>query len=234
MNNPSGNRASGEHGQMTLDVDMRRPDYRRSALVVTDVNAREIQLALEFLGSDEPALAIIGPAGSGKTHLLHVLAGEGGGELAATQSLAEDISGDARLILIDDAETAPPKMLLALLENGRARGCKIVLSGRGAPKSWARGLRDLETRLEAMARVDLGEPDEALLRAVIGRHFRQRQWRTAGDVAGYVAPRIPRTFEAAAVFVEAVGAAAIAAGKPITPNLARKVLENLFETDGTS
>jgi chromosomal replication initiation ATPase DnaA len=216
--------------QLGLDLTVRRPDYRRSNFVVTAANASALQLALAFLESNEPALAVTGPPGSGKSHLLHILAEtDGGGGIVDAAALPGPGDDQGALILIDNAHVADPKTLLALLEYARARGRKIALAGAGAPRSWAHGLRDLETRMEAMARVSLDEPDEDLLRAVIVRRFGERQWRAAEGVAAYAAPRIPRTFAAAERFVAAVGAEAIAAGKPITLGLARKIVENLFE-----
>jgi chromosomal replication initiation ATPase DnaA len=89
----------------------------------------------------------------------------------------------------------------------------------------------LETRLEAMPRIALEEPDEALLKAVIVRLFERRQWRAQAEVAAFAAPRISRTFAAARAFVDAAGAEAIASGRQITIPLARKVLESLSEVD---
>lgn len=219
-----------DHAQLGLDLTVRRPDYRRSNFVVTAANSSALQLALAFLESNEPGLAVTGPPGSGKTHLLHILSEAGGGDVIEAAALLP-VPGDdlGALLLVDNAHSADPKLMLALLENARARHRKIALAGAGAPRSWAHGLRDLETRVEAMARVSLDEPDEDLLRAVIVQRFREHQWRAAEGVAAYAAPRIPRTFAAAERFVAAVGAEAIAAGKPISQGLARKIVENLFE-----
>lgn len=226
--NPVQNAPSDDRRQLGLDLSVRRGDYRRGNFVVTAANAAGLRLALDFLKSSEPALALAGPSGSGKTHLLHLLAEEAGGAVVDGHRLA-DTDEEPRLLLVDNAERSAPKVLLALLENARARARKVGLAGSGPPRSWARGLRDLETRLEAMARVSLDEPDEDLLRTVIEQRFRERQWRAAEGVADYAAPRIPRTFAAAEAFVEAAGTAAIAAGKPINLGLARKIVENLFE-----
>ena len=220
---------SDDRSQLGLDLSVRRSDYRRSSFVVTPANAAGLQLALDFPKSSEPALALSGPPGSGKTHLLHVLAEEVGGAVVDARMLPGADEGAGRFLLADNAERSAPKTLLAFLENARARGRKVALAGSGPPRSWAGGLRDLETRIEAMARVSLEEPDEDLLRAVIKRRFRERQWRAAEGVADYAAPRIPRTFAAAEAFVEAAGAAAIVSGRPISRGLARKIVENLFE-----
>jgi len=219
-----------KRAQLGLDLSVRRRDYRRSNFVVTPANAAALALAEEFLRSDETALAVTGPAGSGKTHFLHLIGEEPDVAVTDARAIAA-LDGRAPLALVDNAERAVPKDLLALVELTRAAGGKIAIAGAGAPVEWAQGLRDLETRLSAMARVSLEEPDEDLLRAVIAQRFRERQWRAAETVPEFVAPRIPRTFAAAEAFVDAVGAAAIAEGKPISLPLARKTVENLFLED---
>ncbi|MEX0645580.1 MAG: hypothetical protein WD076_09730, partial [Parvularculaceae bacterium] len=177
-----------------------------------------------------PALAICGPAGAGKTHLAHILAGENGASVFDARDIASLSSDIGRLAVVDNIDKcADPKRLLALIEERRTKGAKLALAGRGRPADWAEGLKDLATRLEAMTRATLEEPDEALLRAVIGRRFAERQWRTGEGVADYAAPRLPRTFAAAAAFVDAIGAAAIADRAPINVTLARKVLAELSE-----
>lgn len=214
--------------QLRLDLAVLRRDFSRRNFVVTPANAQAVAISEEFQRSGEPALAVTGPAGSGKTHLLHILAAAAGVPVFASTALPDAACGEP-LLAIDDVEKAAAKDILSLVERARAAGRKVALAGRGDPKSWAQGLRDLETRLAAMARVSLEEPDEDLLRAVIVQRFRERQWRAGDGVAEYAAPRIPRTFAAAEAFVDAAGAASIAAGKPITPSLVRKVIENLFE-----
>ena len=181
-----------------------------------------------FMTSGEPALAICGPAGSGKSHLAHILAADNGAAVRLGADLDAAFDDDRLLVVIDDVGTAPdPKRLFALIEERRAKGLRLALAGRGRPADWAQGLKDLVTRLEAMLRVSLDEPDEELMRAVIDQRFRDRQWRAAPKVSAYAAPRLPRTFAAAGAFVEAVGAAAIAEGTPINLALARKVIDNL-------
>lgn len=213
--------------QLVFDVAVRRPDYRRGNFVVTSANEAAFKLALEFLNSDATALVIAGPSGSGKTHLLHILADEAGVQLVLDgRALAGDEADS--FLAVDNVEAVPAKALLAFVENARARGRKVALAGAGTPRSWAHGLRDLETRLEAMARVTLEEPDEDLLRAVIDRRFSERQWRVGEGVAGYAAPRIPRTFAAAEAFVAAAGEAAIAERRPVTQGLARMIVARLF------
>ena len=133
------------------------------------------------------------------------------------------------LAAIDDCDRAcEPMTLLRVIEDRRRRGLRTALAGRDRPRAWARGLKDLETRLEAAPRAELADPGEDLLAAVLAQHFRTRQLRTARGVVAYAAPRIPKTFAAAAAFAEAAAHAA-AEGRPITVDLAKTIVANLFE-----
>ena len=207
-----------------------RREYSRASFIVTDANRTALALGEDFLKSGALALTVTGPNGSGKSHLLHVLAQSVNGQVLNGVNLdpAEVMSGP--FLFVDDIHRmVDPRTLLSLVEQGRLKNDKIILSGAGVPRDWARGLVDLETRLEAMARASLDEPDEVLLKSVIMQLFKERQLRTSEGVAAYAAPRLPRTFAAASDFVEAAGAASLAAGRPITLALARNVIDNLSE-----
>lgn len=221
--------------QFQLELAADRPDYARRSFILAPSTAAALATADAFAGSLEPALAISGPSGSGKTHLLHIMAAARGVRVRDGRRIGSSDCASEPLCLVDDADGAPaPKALLVLIETCRRAGGKLVLAGAGAPGGWAKGLRDLETRLESMPRIALEEPDEELLRAVIAQLFRRRQWRATPGVPAYAAPRIARTFAAARGFVDAAGGAAIASGRPINLALARKVLDNLSEAASPS
>ncbi len=209
--------------QMSLGLPEPPLVYPPGSYVVTDANREAYMIARAFADSAEGFLVLCGPQGSGKTHLLHELFGAGRVGLAAVETPTDD------LCALDDCEAAAePLRLLRRIQDREARGLRSVLAGAGRPRSWARGVKDLETRLEAMPRAELSDPDEALLAAVLGQHFAARRLRIARDLANFTAPRIPRSFAAAAAFAEAAAAAAHE-GASLNISLAKKIIENLFE-----
>ena len=129
----------------------------------------------------------------------------------------------------DVGVVAAPGDILSLVERARSEGKRAALAGEGAPVEWARGLKDLETRLNAALRITLDEPDEALLRAVIAKLFADRQLRAAPSVVDYAVRHLPKTFAAGQAFVGALDAASIEKGAPIGLKLAREVVANLSE-----
>lgn len=200
----------------------------RRDFVVAQSNAAAFDTLVRWQEAAEPLLVIAGPRGSGKTHLLNILAGNGGaGVQTAAAALAAPAAGG--LLIADGADTLAPRALLALVERARETGARLALAGEGEPLDWAQGLRDLRTRLGAAARIDLAEPDEALLQAVILKLLRDRQLRAGPALAAYATARLPKTFAAAQAFVSAIDAASIATGSPVGVRLARGVIANLSE-----
>lgn len=225
-------RRDGAARQLALGFANPAPRYRREDFCLAESNAAAAQAAFGFADSPDLALAICGPEGAGKSHLAQIVADAAGVARRSGQEIEAAIADAGALAVVDDVDAiADPKRLFALIEHRRARGLKLVLAGRGRPADWARGLRDLATRLEAMTRASLDEPDEALMRIVIDQRFRDRQWRATNGVSAYAAPRLPRTFAAAEAFVEAAGAEAIAIGGAINLAVARKVIGKLSESE---
>jgi len=133
--------------------------------------------------------------------------------------------GETGLFVIDELERlSRPELLLGVLERARHRGGRIVLVGRGRPSDWARGQRDLLTRLDAAPRLEVSPPDEEILRKVIMKLFEDRQIRAPARIADYAAPRLPRRLAAAADFVNAVDAYCREAKAPVSIAAARRVL----------
>lgn len=200
--------------QIVLDLPAKPPRMTRAAYVLSASNEAALKTLDAWRASGEFALAISGPEGSGKTHLLNILKSECGWDVS----------------VIDDADAAGgAHLLLAEFERARETGSRIAIAGRGDPAEWAAGLIDLRTRLAAAPRIALAEPDEELLRAVMTKMFADRQLRAPEQIAGYAAPRIEKTFAAAERFVAALDALSIEKGAGISVKLAREALANLSE-----
>ncbi len=201
--------------QIALDLPAVPPRLTREAFLISASNEGAMKTLEAWMGATESLLVICGPKGSGKTHLASIAA-------------AELASGDVSIL--DDVHAATPAVdLFLLVEKTRESGGRIIIAGRGNPREWAAGLKDLETRLNAAPRITLGEPDEALLRAVILKIFTDRQLKAPETIADYAAPRLPKTFAAAQAFVAALDALSIEKAQPIGLKLAREAVANLSE-----
>lgn len=217
--------------QLPLALPEHPAGYARANYLVTEANAAAFEAATAWLASNDPALAICGAAGSGKTHLAHALAEDASGRFAELETARAEADKDENaFILIDEIDAVDDqKRLLEVVEDLRANRARAVFIGAGAPRDWARGLEDLATRFEAMARATLFEPDETLMRAVLAKAFRDRQIKVDDAVIDYALPRLARTFAAARAFVNAADQTALEEKRPISIATARKVLDNLSE-----
>jgi len=220
---------SGGASQIPLSFAPQSPKYDRQDFIIGDANKDALAMANRWIASDELRLAVCGPKGAGKTHLSTIILRAFEPHITRmTSKTLSDISDNTRCLLIDNVHLVlESKQLLSIIEDCSLRGAKLVLSGRGRPAEWAQGLKDLQTRLEAMPRVNLAEPDEELLRAVIQKLFLDRQLRVDPAVSVYAAPRLPRTFAAAQAFVTACDDDAAEKRSPITKSLAGNVINNL-------
>jgi len=70
----------------------------------------------------------------------------------------------------------------------------------------------------------IAPPDDALLAAVLVKHFADRQLRVAPAVIAYLVRRMERSFAAAAALAARLDRLALADGRPIGLALARRAL----------
>ena len=157
-----------------------------------------------------PAAILIGPSGSGKSHLAAIFGRR------------------ANARLWDDADRAQNEEELfhawnAAMEERRP----LLMTARSAPSDWNFALADLRSRLAATPRVQIRSPDDALLEAVFQKQWRDRGVEVPADVCSYVLSRIERSFESAAKAVSLIDTLAMSQQRPITIPLAREALLDL-------
>jgi chromosomal replication initiation ATPase DnaA len=186
-----------------------------------------------------PASVLAGPAGSGKTHLAHLFAHEGGGVLVSAAELTQENTRSlleaVPVLAVEDCD-APgldEVALFHLINQGRELGRLLLLTARTAPASWNVGLPDLRSRLLAMPVAAIGAPDDALLAALLVKLFMDRQIRIGEDVVHFLVGRMERSFAACAMMVERLDHAALAGRRAVTVPLARRILEDEDHGSGT-
>jgi chromosomal replication initiation ATPase DnaA len=184
-------------------------DLSPARLAITDANrAAAAWLAAPGLWP-VPVTLLIGPEGSGKSHL-------------AAWFVASHPAN-----LIENADRADPESLFHGW-NAATRACPLLLTSRMAPRDWAHGLADLASRLAATPLVRLGEPDDELLAAVLGKLFAERGIGVGDDLIRWLLVRIERSLSAAQAVVAALDEAALARRRAVTIPLAREVIDGQF------
>ena len=215
-----------------LSIDLPRFDARgRGDFMVSGAN--ETALALVDAWPDWPdrRLALIGPAGSGKSHLAAIWADAvHARRIDAADLRAEDAPALAQTpLVIDDADRAlagpeGERALFHLWNACAATGNGLLLTGRKAPSDWPVALPDLASRLSSLTPAILREPDEALLSAVLVKLLADRQIAVKPALLQYLLPRMERSFAAARDMVDRLDAESLARGVSIDVALARDLL----------
>jgi len=217
--------------QLGLDLPC-VPALGRDDFMVAPSNAIALALIEGWQNWPGSKLALTGPSGSGKTHLAHVWACLSGASIVDASDLAEmDISKLAQgNVAVEDvpriagnpaAETA----LFHLHNMVLAEGHALLLTGTAAVSRWGLGLPDLTSRIAAANTTDLQPPDDALLAAVLAKHFADRQIMPRGDVIPFLLRRMNRSFDAARATVARIDTISLARKKPVTRALASAALD---------
>jgi chromosomal replication initiation ATPase DnaA len=127
-------------------------------------------------------------------------------------------------VALDDAEDAPEEALLHLYNCCGESGASLLIVAREAPASWPVALPDLASRLRAAPSVSIALPDDALLAAVLVKHFADRQVRVSPGTIAFLVRRMERSFAAAGALAARLDRLALSAGRPIGLALARLAL----------
>ncbi len=170
-------------------------------------------------------LALWGPEGCGKTHLLHLWAQQHGADLLAGPLLAARLPEGP--VAVDDADAAPERPLLHLLNAAGEAGLPVLLAGRAAPARWNPALPDLASRLRATTAVRIGPAEDELLRSLLARLLAERQLAVVEPLQDWLRLRLPRSQAAIREAVARLDHAALASGGRVTRALAQAVAAGL-------
>ena len=212
--------------QLAIDLP-HRPALRRADFLVSECNAAALGWIDRWPDWPDRVLILYGPPRSGKTHLAGLWRERSGGLLVAGHAVTEaslDQLASDRPVAVDDAEQTPEQALLHLCNYRRETGGDLLLVAREAPASWPIALPDLGSRLRAMPAVAIAPPDDALLAAVLVKHFADRQLPVPPNVIRFLVRRMERSFAAAAALAERLDRMTLGTHRPIGLAHARQAL----------
>jgi chromosomal replication initiation ATPase DnaA len=180
------------------------------------------------------AVALVGPEGSGKSHLAAIWAAAAGARMMSGRALS--VAGllaalATGALVVEDASAADERALFHLLNLAREEEAFLLLTARTAPPLWPVGIADLGSRLRALPVVTLQAPDDATLRGVIIKLAADRQLMLDEAVVRYLSTRIERSYAAARAAVVALDSEALRQGRPPTRALAAKLFRDGAEAD---
>ena len=208
--------------QLVLPLEIRSAQGRADFIV-----APANQQAVAFLDSyphwPAPAVALFGPAASGKSHLAAVWADKAGATVLEAAQLESGIPAGPLVVENVTAGVAEAP-LFALLE----RGTPLLLTAQLPPAEWpekfALALPDLVSRVRALLAFALWAPDDALLMGLAVKLFADRQVQVPENVVTHMIRSLERSPAAIRDFVARADAVALAEKRPINISLIRDLL----------
>ena len=217
--------------QLTFDLPT-RVSRARGDFFVSEANA----LAVARLDAVETwpngKLVLVGPEGSGKTHLGFVWAEAVGARRASIGSLiVSEIPELDTPVFIECQDELPrdardEENLFHLHNHMASAKLPLLFLARRPPAQWDIALPDLKSRMVATDIVRIDPPDDALLSAVLLKQFADRQLQVQPAVISYLVTHMQRSFAEAEWLVDALDKAALAQGRAVTRPLAQSVLDN--------
>jgi chromosomal replication initiation ATPase DnaA len=201
----------------------------RADFIVGRANQSAVALVDRHPDWPNPVAVLVGPVGSGKTHLGQIWkAAAGAGEIAARDLATASLDGfvGSNPVLVEDLheEGVSQAALFHLLNLVRERRVSALFTSRVPLPALNFDLPDLASRLRATVPAELSEPEDELLARVIFKLFSDRQLAVDPAVVDFISQRMERSLGAANRLVDLLDREALAAGRPITRHLAAAVL----------
>jgi chromosomal replication initiation ATPase DnaA len=176
-------------------------------------------------------MLLVGPEGSGKSHLAAIWAEQAGARSTSAHVLTvAEVPGALATgaLVVEDLKPQQfdERALFHLLNLAGEEQAYVLITAREPPSALAIELRDLRSRLRAIPTVLLLPPDDQLFRALIVKFCADRQMVVDETVVGFLATRIERSFAAARQAVELLDSEALRLGRPVTRALAAELLRD--------
>ncbi|WP_370230475.1 chromosomal replication initiator DnaA [Cognatishimia sp.] len=205
----------------------------RDDFFVSEANAMALALVDSWPQWAGNKLAIIGPEGSGKTHLAHVWAAQSGAQIIEATSLTKERVPELAqsAIAVENVpaiatDSAAQDALFHLHNLTLAEGHSLLVTGISEPKHWGLTLPDLNSRLQGTTTAVLQEPDDALLSILLAKLFIDRQLAPNTETIAYMVKHMDRSFAEARRLVRAIDQASLAKKRKVSRALAADVMKS--------
>ncbi|NVK17610.1 MAG: DNA replication protein [Methylocystaceae bacterium] len=214
--------------QLSLDFDF-RPSMSGEDYLVSDCNAAAVAWLDRWPDWPAPFVVIYGESGCGKTHLAEVFRQATGAKLVKLENDDPyEMMGQATSGVIDDVQECVQeneRALFHLYNYAKENNAHILITANKAPAYWNINLADLKSRLGTAPAIEIGQPDDRLMQAIVIKLFNDRQIQLEPDVITYMVSRMERSFEQVRRLVAEIDRQSLSQKRRITIPLVRSVLQ---------
>jgi len=220
------------NNQLTIEMP-KRPALGREDFLVNECNHEAINFIDKFYKNKMKSGLLVGPKGSGKTHLVNVFCKNiEQNRWIISPKLNEDTyklfeQNDA--IIIEDIDlissTSEEEYLLHSINLSKELK-KILLLTTGTELSkFDVKIEDLRSRLDSMQSVKILEPNDDLMSALILKLFYDRQILIKPQIVNFLMQRVERSYLGISEIVDLIDSFSLSKNKSISINLIKEILK---------
>ncbi|MCW3849181.1 chromosomal replication initiator DnaA [Sphingomonas sp. LB-2] len=155
-----------------LALPLAVPETSETEFIVSDSNARAVQMLERWATWPVMAGLLMGPRKSGRSLLARIFAAKSEGTM------------------IDDAERVPEADIFHAWNRAQAEHKPLLIVTEAL---WSVKLPDLRSRLAATPVLTIGPPDDALVALLLARYFERRLLIARPDLIAWLAKRVERS-----------------------------------------
>ena len=172
---------------------------------------------------------IIGPTGSGKTHLSKILEKKIKKlKVVDETNVNEKIISELRhfdcLIIDNFKNKIEDKLLYSILNQSKQLENFIVINSKLQLNKFEIKLKDLKSRFNSFIFIGIDLPTDDLLQVIISKSFSDKQINLNPKVSEYIVKNVDRSYEKMFKFLSDLDELSLSSGKSININLIKKVL----------
>lgn len=221
--------------QLAFDLPL-DPRFGAEDFLVSPSNEQAYGLIEVWPDWPDTILLLVGPRGSGKSHLASIWATNAHAWTVDAVAITHDkvphlVSNGALAIEDMDRGERDEAALFHLLNLAREKKASLLITCETPPDRWSLKTPDLLSRLRLAPSVALDAPDDALLKAVLVKLFVDRQLVVDTSVVDYIALRIERSLAKASEIVALLDREALSRGRRVSRAIAAGILGAAQETD---
>jgi len=221
--------------QLAFDLPL-DPRFGAEDFLVSPSNEQAYGLIESWPDWPDTILLLVGPRGSGKSHLASIWATNARAWTIDASGITQDkvphlVSNGALAIEDMDRGERDEAALFHLLNLARERKASLLITCETPPDRWSLRTPDLLSRLRLAPSVSLEAPDDALLKALLVKLFVDRQLVVDTSVVDYIALRIERSLAKASELVALLDREALSRGRRVSRAIAAEILGAAQETD---
>ena len=196
------------------------PSMGREDYIVSSIN-KDAVIWLD-VWPNWPSLGFIvcGPAGSGKGHLASALQTLSHGFIIEAKNLEESKLGNLtknKCLIIEDIHQFKSEKLLLHIYNMMVERNNNLMFTSNKPISHINfKLLDLKSRILSMPQINIGLPDDELLKSLLVKQFADKGVLVDFEVINYLIKRIDRSFESIIKMVSRINPLSLEKSKKIT------------------